>query len=722
ARKRGKRSVLFDLGDRQPPVPTLAAIGAGLGMDLPGPACPVLPALAAVLGGGKDAWRRHAGSLACHAQVAASSASCTAGGYIPVSASCRSSRGSCPAADHASLHGHGSRLCRAHLLRSRLGRRLARRRAAERDAVAVLLDRAQPDALDQRQLLGALEAAVGLAVGDDGLGLLAADVDERGVDLGGVGAVDVHLVGGLGPGRGTQPEGQQQAERQQADGIGEMLHGESPWMMCGFRSLAVAAARWSQSLHGHGGNVSPVMPGGSRGTPRLRVGKVLHRGRSRMGRRRIPRSPMPTPSAALDSAAIDRFVSRMWDEDIVPQLVEYIRIPNKSPMFDADWVANGHMERAVALMEAWARAQPIDGLVVEVIRLEGRTPLIYLEVPASGPDTGEDCVLLYGHLDKQPEMTGWDEDLGPWKPVLKGDRLYGRGGADDGYAIFGSLAALEALQAQGAPHARCVILIEACEESGSYDLPAYVDHLAPRIGQPSLVVCLDSGCGNYEQLWCTTSLRGLAGGNLAVKVLDEGVHSGDASGIVPSSFRLLRQLLSRIEDEETGRILLDGLHADIPQERIAQAARVAEVLGTEVYDKFPLVDGLRPMDDDLAELVLNRTWRPALSLTGMDGIPPLASAGNVLRPATAVKLSLRLPPTIDGRRAGELLKEALLRDPPNGAQVTLELEKASSGWNAPALAPWLEQAIDTASNEFFGKPAMYMGEGGSIPFMGMLGE
>jgi len=431
---------------------------------------------------------------------------------------------------------------------------------------------------------------------------------------------------------------------------------------------------------------------------------------------------MPTPSAALDSAAIDRFVSRMWDEDIVPQLVEYIRIPNKSPMFDADWVANGHMERAVELMEAWARAQPIEGLVVEVIRLEGRTPLIYLEVPASGPETGEDCVLLYGHLDKQPEMTGWDADLGPWKPVLKGDRLYGRGGADDGYAIFGSLAAIEALQAQGAPHARCVILIEACEESGSYDLPAYVDHLAPRIGQPSLVVCLDSGCGNYEQLWCTTSLRGLAGGNLAVKVLDEGVHSGDASGIVPSSFRLLRQLLSRIEDEDTGRILLDGLHADIPQERISQAARVAEVLGTEVYDKFPLVDGLRPMDDDLAELVLNRTWRPALSLTGMDGIPPLASAGNVLRPATAVKLSLRLPPTVDGRRAGELLKEALLRDPPNGAQVTLELEKASSGWNAPALAPWLEQAIDTASNEFFGKPAMYMGEGGSIPFMGMLGE
>jgi acetylornithine deacetylase/succinyl-diaminopimelate desuccinylase-like protein len=424
----------------------------------------------------------------------------------------------------------------------------------------------------------------------------------------------------------------------------------------------------------------------------------------------------------MDASRIDRFIADKWDDDIVPQLVEYIRIPNKSPMFDSQWVEHGFMDAAVALMEAWAKAQAIPGLVVEVVQLEGRTPLIYLEVPATGADTGEDCVLLYGHLDKQPEMTGWDEGLGPWEPVLKGDRLYGRGGADDGYAIFGSLAAIQALQDQDAPHARCVILIEACEESGSYDLPAYVDHLADRIGKPSLVVCLDSGCGNYEQLWCTTSLRGLAGGNLTVKVLEEGVHSGDASGIVPSSFRLLRQLLSRIEDEDTGRILLDGLQVEVPEDRMAQARKVSDVLGEEVYDKFPFLPGMRPMAEDLTELVLNRTWRPALSVTGADGIPPLASAGNVLRPHTAVKLSLRLPPTLDGKGAGELLKETLLRDPPNGAQVTLDLEKASAGWNAPAMAPWLEQAIDAASHEFFGAPAMYMGEGGSIPFMGMLGE
>lgn len=424
----------------------------------------------------------------------------------------------------------------------------------------------------------------------------------------------------------------------------------------------------------------------------------------------------------MDNARIAAYLDRKWDEDIVPQLVDYIRIPNKSPMFDPDWVAHGHMDAAVALMERWAKAQAIPGLVVDVVRLEGRTPLIYLEIPASGESTGADTVLLYGHLDKQPEMTGWDADLGPWTPVLKGDKLYGRGGADDGYAIFGSLAAVMALQEQGLPHARCVILIEACEESGSYDLPAYVDHLAERIGKPSLVVCLDSGCGNYEQLWCTTSLRGLAGGNLTVKVLSEGVHSGDASGIVPSSFRVLRDLLSRLEDEATGKLKLDGLYVDVPEERREQARKVAEVLGTEVYDKFPFLPGMSPMDSDPAELVLNRSWRPALSITGADGLPPLASAGNVLRPFTSVKLSLRLPPTLDGKQAGQLLKDVLLRDPPYGAEITLELEKSSSGWNAPAQAPWLKQAIDDASQAAFGKPAVYLGEGGSIPFMGMLGE
>ena len=420
----------------------------------------------------------------------------------------------------------------------------------------------------------------------------------------------------------------------------------------------------------------------------------------------------------MDSNAISGFVGKIWDEQIVPQLADYIRIPNKSPMFDADWAKHGYMDQAVALMETWARAQPIPGMQLEVVRLEGRTPLIFIDIPGQG----DDCVLLYGHLDKQPEMTGWSEHLGPWKPVIEGDRLYGRGGADDGYAIFGSLAAIMALQAQKIPHSRCVVMIEACEESGSYDLPYYVDHLAKRIGKPSLIVCLDSGCGNYDQMWLTTSLRGMTGGNLTVKVLDEGVHSGDASGVVPSSFRILRQVLSRLEDENTGEIRPRELHAEIPAQRVEQARVSAEVLGDDVFSKFPMLEGMRPVSDDLTELVLNRTWRPALAITGIGGIPSLDSAGNVLRPFTAVKLSLRLPPTANAVKSGEFVKQLLESDPPYGATVTFNLEKAGSGWNAPTLAPWLEQSVDEASRTFFGPPPAYMGEGGSIPFMGMLGE
>ncbi|HUH54475.1 MAG TPA: M20 family metallopeptidase [Rhodanobacter sp.] len=432
----------------------------------------------------------------------------------------------------------------------------------------------------------------------------------------------------------------------------------------------------------------------------------------------------------MDTARLSRYVGDLWDAEIVPQLVEYIRIPNKSPMFDAQWAEHGHMDAAVRLMETWARAklEKLPGATLEVVRLEKRTPLIYIDIPACGangaPASGpsDDTVMLYGHLDKQPEMTGWAEGLGPWTPVIKGDKLYGRGGADDGYAIFGSLAALLALHDQGIAHARCVIMIEACEESGSYDLPHYVDHLAARIGSPSLVVCLDSGCGNYDQLWLTTSLRGMTGGNLTVRVLEEGVHSGDASGVVPSSFRILRDLLSRLEDPATGKIKPAELYVDIPPHRVEQAKHSAEVLGEEIFNKFPWVDGMRPVTDDLAELVLNRTWRPQLAVTGIGGIPPLESAGNVLRPQTAVKLSLRVPPTLSGAKAGEFVKQLLEKDPPYGAKVSFDLEKDGSGWNAPTLSPWLEQAVDDASQHYFGAPATYMGEGGSIPFMGMLGE
>lgn len=415
---------------------------------------------------------------------------------------------------------------------------------------------------------------------------------------------------------------------------------------------------------------------------------------------------------------VTRFVDEIWSDSIIGTLTEYIRIPNKSPLFDSKWAEHGYMEDAVTLMRDWYADHAIPGAEMEVVRLPDRTPTLFIDVPGEGDRT----VLLYGHLDKQPEMSGWREDLGPWKPVLKGDKLYGRGGADDGYALFSSVAAVLALQAQGLPHANLKIIIEASEESGSPDLPAYMDALADRIGQPDLVICLDSGCGNYEQLWLTTSLRGLVGGTLDVRVLTEGVHSGDAGGVAPSSFRIIRQLIERIEDAGTGRIRPPAFHCETPGIRLDQAARAADVLGPDTFDRFAFDGATRPMGDGTADAILNRTWRPALEVTGAAGLPALDSAGNVLRPGTALKLSLRLPPLVDGVAAARALKALLEADPPHGATVRFHAEQAASGWHAPAMEPWLDRAVNAASEAHFGRPAVSMGEGGSIPFMAMLGE
>ena len=419
----------------------------------------------------------------------------------------------------------------------------------------------------------------------------------------------------------------------------------------------------------------------------------------------------------MNHTAALRQVRELWDGEVVGVLSDFLRIPNKSPVFAPDWRELGHMERAVELVAQWCRGRKLDGLKVEVVRLPGRTPLLFMEIPGTSRGT----VLMYGHIDKQPEFEGWSEGRSPWEPVLRDGRLYGRGGADDGYAAFAALSALEVVQAQNLPHARCVVLIEASEESGSPDLEAYVEALSARIGRPDLVVCLDSGCGNYDQLWCTTSLRGTLVGDLRVDVLTEGVHSGDASGIVPSSFRIVRQLVERIEDGATGEIRLPELHVDVPQERIAQARVAQKALAGLETSAFPWAGRTRPVTEG-AEAILARTWHPALAVTAAAGLPALEDGGNVMRSHTAVRLSIRLPPTCDSERAQAALERALLTDPPYDASVSLDLSKSSTGWDAPPLEDWLRVAADDASRKAFGREAVWMGEGGSIPFMGMLGE
>jgi len=430
-----------------------------------------------------------------------------------------------------------------------------------------------------------------------------------------------------------------------------------------------------------------------------------------------------------EASALGAFADRRWDEAIVPALVDYIGVPAKSPMFDADWQAHGFIERVVQDAAAWVESRKVPGLTLEVVRLPGRTPVIFFEIPATKAGSS-DTVLMYGHLDKQPEFTGWRNDLGPWTPKYEAGKLYGRGGADDGYAVYAAITAVEALKAQGLTHPRIVGLIETCEESGSHDLPPYLDALRSRLGEVTLVVCLDSGAGNYDQLWLTTSLRGMVSGVLKVEILTEGVHSGDASGVVPSSFRILRNVLDRLEDSATGRLLPASFHCALPAGRAAQVRAAATILGAQAWKTFPWACGADggntlPTTTDPVEALLNRTWRPTLSVTGVDGFPEMGSAGNVLRPYTAFKLSLRLPPLVDGHEASLQLKALLEDNAPYNARVTFHPDGragalGASGWNAPDLAPWLESALNTASQAQFGAPVAYIGQGGTIPLMSLL--
>ena len=438
------------------------------------------------------------------------------------------------------------------------------------------------------------------------------------------------------------------------------------------------------------------------------------------------------PASAFEPERALAEISQTWDREIVPRLQDYIAVPAKSPMFDPQWAQHGYIDTVVRNAAAWVEAQKVEGLTLEVIRLEGRTPVIFFELPASrgagDADGSAQTVLMYGHLDKQPEFSGWRNDLGPWTPKYEDGKLYGRGGADDGYAVYASIAAIQALKSQQLAHPRVVGLIETCEESGSYDLLPYIDALRTRLGDVGLVVCLDSGAGNYDQLWLTTSLRGMASGVLKVEILSEGVHSGDASGVVPSSFRIMRQVLDRLEDSKTGRLLPQSFHCEVPAERMEQARATAAILGEELYKRFPWVhydcEGdarlALPMTTDPVQALLNRTWAPTLSVTGAEGLPDLQNAGNVLRPYTAFKLSLRLPPLVEAATAVQELKALLEDNAPYQARVTFEGLGSATGWNAPETAPWFGRALDAASRNFYSASCGYIGQGGTIPLMNML--
>ena len=420
----------------------------------------------------------------------------------------------------------------------------------------------------------------------------------------------------------------------------------------------------------------------------------------------------------MNSDQLLKTVNSFWDHHITPTLTEYIKIPNKSPSFDPNWEKNGFMKEVLDLAVDWTNEHKPKKSKLYVKQSKRRTPVLLVDIP--GELDGN--ILMYGHLDKQPEMEGWQEGKGPWIPVLENGKLYGRGGADDGYALFASICAVNSLLEQNIKLPRILILIEFCEESGSPDLPHYMNLCSDLIGSPDLVVCLDSGAGDYKRFWTTTSLRGLIGASLRVDVLREGVHSGGASGHVPSSFRIARQLLSRIEDQDTGEVLLDELKTDIPDYRLNETKKFVSILGNEVVEEFPWKENMKPSSEDNVEGVLRRTWRPALSVVGADGLPPSANAGNVLRPYTKLQLSMRIPPMVDPIKAQKALRKVLTEKPPYQSKITLDFEEGAWGWNAPETEDWLSSAMEKYSKIFYGESSGSLCEGGTIPFMAMLGE
>lgn len=422
-------------------------------------------------------------------------------------------------------------------------------------------------------------------------------------------------------------------------------------------------------------------------------------------------------------------VKTIWETKIKDTFEEYLKIPNISPAYNESWEDDGHMQKVVDLYENWAKQNAPKSASVFVQQIKNKTPLLVINVPARNY-SGNESVLLYGHLDKQPEMLGWRDGIDPWASTYEGDRLYGRGSADDGYAMFSAIVALNDLEDNKVSHPRQIVIIEASEESGSPDLLEHLDlldaslekHSLEKLVDVSLVVCLDSGALSYEHLWITNSLRGLIEIHLTIRTLKQGTHSGGAGGIVPSTTHILRALLDRISKSPSGEITIEELNVEIPEHIYEAAEKVAMIIGDEDPHGLPFAQGVKALNEDVAEQLIANTYKPALEIIGIEGLPRIADAGNVLLPEVKVALSFRIPPGVKPDLAAAAIAGELNRDTPYNAQITVKVESLASGWAAPERPDSLAAIFDEASKKHFGNSAQYLGEGGTIPFMFMLGE
>ena len=414
-------------------------------------------------------------------------------------------------------------------------------------------------------------------------------------------------------------------------------------------------------------------------------------------------------------------VHKDFESSIIPALSDYIKIDNLSPEYDPEWKTNGKLEKAAQHIIDWASKQNIKGLKAQILKEENRSPMVYIQIPATSDDIKK-TILLYAHFDKQPHMTGWREGLGPLKPVIQDGYLYGRGASDDGYASFTIVESIKAIQEQGGKHGKIFITIEGGEESGSPDLMYYLNKIAEDMGKPDFMICMDSGCIDYNTLWITTSLRGIAKVELTVEVLKESVHSGTGSGIAPDSFTIMRQLLDRLEDSKTSKVV-DDLQVQIPDYRIEDAKKLAEYQKEKIVEEHvKLLDGVKPLNDDYTEVILNNTWRAMLTVVGMTGFPPAEGAGNVLRAKTKCNISMRLPPTYDAKKAIEVLGDIHTKDKLLDAKITAHSSHFGNGFASKNFSEKVKNSFSASSKRLFGKDFYCFGEGGSIPFISELGK
>lgn len=399
----------------------------------------------------------------------------------------------------------------------------------------------------------------------------------------------------------------------------------------------------------------------------------------------------------------------LFETEGLGALLAFVKVPSLSPRFEAEWAVKGDIEQAVETVKVWAEGLEVPGLSTTVLRLSNAPPVLLCDIPGSSPASA--TILLYGHLDKQPGQASWPA----FTPVLKEGKLYGRGAADDGYA---AITALLAIKACGADRPRCVVILETEEESGSPHFSAYLEEIKNRIGLPALIIVLDSNIPSYGRFWVTESMRGSLNFDLRVDVLGKGVHSG-SSGLVPDSFRVLRCLLARLEDSKTGRIRLAQLHSALPPHLYRVFASLSQ-LDPAWLSAFPFCDSTVPLQPDTVELRLNQAWRPALTVTGVDGLPSSEKAGNVVRPYTAVRVAIRLPPDVNPVLAYKAVEKAVLAAVPSQAKVTISNCAVAEGWVNRTPSPKLQSAIKEAAQHCFGTEASASAAGGTIPVLSLL--